>query len=146
MKGSITAEAACVCPLIFFTLVLVWYLGCFQHNRITCQAVCQEAAYKGLDALQDGRDAKAAARNVLEMQKAAIFAAETVNSGVSVSDTKIRVSMTVSMRFPFDVWKGSAVGEGWLIEEQTELSAESPVKKIRRLKRLKTIRGEGVRP
>ena len=142
MKGSITAEAACVCPMVLFSLILVWYLGCYQHNRVATQAVCREAVCKGLEAAIDGKDVRAAAQEAVKKQEKAFFMAEQTDAAIEASGRSIRVCVTVYMRFPFGIWKGTGVNGAWLIQEKSEASEESPVAVIRRLRRIKRLQGE----
>ncbi len=135
MKGSYTAEAACVCPLILFSLVFLWYLGFYQHNRIACQAICREAVYKGLDAERDERDGRAAALAVLSAQSGNLFSVDDIRTEATVSGKVIKASMTVRMHFPFGIWKGNGAGGDWVIEEHASLVIEHPAKVIRNLRR-----------
>lgn len=134
-------EAACVCPLVILSVLFLWYLGFYQHNRIACQGICREAVYKGLDAKRDQQDVAAAVQEVLDKQSAGLLAVDDIRTECSVVGRNIEASMWVRMHFPFGIWKGTEADGEWLIEEQASVSGEHPVTAIRRLRRLQRLRG-----
>lgn len=134
-------EAACICPLVVLSVLFLWYLGFYQHNRIVCQGICREAVYKGLDAKYDQRDVTAAVLEVLDTQTSALFAVDDIRTECTAAGRTIEASLQVRMHFPFGIWKGTETDGAWMIEEQASVSGEHPVIVIRRLRRLQKLRG-----
>ena len=81
-------------------------------------------------------------RGTVKKQEKAFFMAEQTDAAIEASGRSIRVCVTVYMRFPFGIWKGTGVNGAWLIQEKSEASEESPVTVIRRLRRIKRLQGE----
>lgn len=139
MKGSYTVEAALICPWILFSIILVWYLGFYEHNQTACQAICREAVYVGLEAKRCGRDIEAAMQAVLEEQGKMLPGMQKLETDVSVTKKRVTAKMRVSMQFPFSIWQNTENSEAWTISKEASASAEHPVNVLRAFRRAERL-------
>ena len=142
MKGSYTVEAAFVFPMILGVLTLIWYLGFYQHNRIVCQAICQEAVYAGMKARWEGRDEEAAIQRVLTEQTEYLFVSKNVQTEYKAGREQMEASVMVRMMYPFIFFEGMSDGDGWVICESASLDVSHPVTSIRRIRKLRGLIGK----
>ena len=146
MKGSYTIEAALICPWILFSVIMLWYLGFFQHNRVVCSAICKEAAYAGLEAVRCKEDVEAGVQRVLDDRLNWLPGNPHIETEVNISRSEIQVCVNMEMEFPFIFWKGTEMGEVWELSEEMTLPIVEPVRNIRTLRSLEefnnTLAGE----
>jgi len=142
MKGSYTAEAALICPWIFFSVIFLWYMGFFQHNRVACRAICKEAAYAGMEAKRRMEDVEAAAQKVLEDNLDWLPGNPDIETMIHVDKGEIYVRIEMTMGFPFEIFSGTLIGETWKASEEETLALINPVREIRKIRtaeRLKDV-------
>lgn len=102
-RGSVTVELALLMPLIFGTLILLIYIGCYLYNRETIETIACMGLHRGLQMEHEGR---AAVQKEVEdyvkgcLQERLLFA-PTVTQQVQVSLTSVCVEIEMEQKFPF---------------------------------------------
>ena len=139
MKGSCTVEAAMVFPWILFSVIFIWYLGFFQHNKAVCQAICREAVYVCLEAKNCRKDVESAMQKVLEEQTAWLPGNPDTDTNAEVEGSKLYAKIDMTMEFPFAFFNKTKLGGTWEITGEASLWAEYPVKEIRVLRKIEKL-------
>jgi len=140
MKGSYTIEIALLSPWIIISVIFLWYLGFFQHNKVVCQAICKEAAYAGLEAKRCKEDVEAAVHNVLNTRCDWLPGDPQIEKEANIRGNEICVRMDLTMEYPFSFFPGTVIDEEWKVSEEVTLSFTEPVKVIKELRKIEKLK------
>lgn len=102
-RGSYTIEAAVVVPLLFLVVWLVIYIGCFLYNREAMTVIASRAVLKGVQMEQEGKQTieKQVNAFVKEETKSRLIFPEKICHQVTVTGTKVKVTLYLTQKMPF---------------------------------------------
>ncbi len=135
-KGSFTVEAACVMPLILFTLMGLLYLCFFVHNRVWLTAAAYESAISGaMEGIwENGSVYETAQRKGEGLGSSGFFGAENLSLHVKAGkDVQVIYDEDTIAEYTGLSWHLRAEGKSRIIR---------PVGWIRKIKAASNILGE----
>lgn len=102
-KGSFTIEAAILVPILLLIVVFLIHISFFLYNREAATVIASRAALKGVQMEQEGKaDIKRELTSFLEEEIGAyLIFTESVRWDISVTLTKVKVSIRLTQRMPF---------------------------------------------
>lgn len=123
-------------PMVLTVILCIWLFAVCLYNQAVCQAICQEALYKGCNEELMGRDGEAAARKTLSEQAEYLIGM----SDVEMTARRRGDSLSVSLKGSIELFPMRLMGEGGhplIVEAAAEGVWESPAEGIRKMRLLR---------
>lgn len=94
MKGSLTVEAACVFPICFLVIGMVWLFGIFLYNQAVLKITGYECILQSLEDREQREEVflDNLLRRAEESGKARTLAVEELNATVKITASKISLN------------------------------------------------------